>query len=205
MQTPNPVDRHIHAFCALIAGDSKPRLLPIHPVSDALPLECFPNVAREVDRNGGRIVYGWSIWELPGIYVEAEHHAVYEDARGNWADITPAQLPHITQRLFIADESAVFDFQNEGMRRDNIRHALVGDPLVQRFFDTAKAYNAIMDSIPGFGEVRVPLETARRLEALQIENARLTYVLGMKYTPRNSPCFCGSGKKFKKCHGGSTA
>jgi uncharacterized protein YchJ len=23
----------------------------------------------------------------------------------------------------------------------------------------------------------------------------------MEYTPRNAHCFCGSGKKFKKCQG----
>jgi hypothetical protein len=200
-RTPSPADRHIKDFCARVVVGSKPRLMAIIPAPDALPLERFPNVAKAVSAGGGRIIFGWSIWEWPGVYLEAEHHAVYEDAKGDWFDITPSQFPKITHRLFIADENATYDFQSEGARRDNIRHALVRDPLIQTFFESSKAYNAIMDSIPGFGEVRVPAAIARQLEAVQMQNARATYLLAMKYTPRNSPCFCGGGKKFKKCHG----
>jgi len=180
---------------------SKPRLITITPTPNALPLECFPNVAKAVSAGGGRIVFGWSIWEWPRVYLEAEHHAVYEDVNGDWFDITPSEFPQISHRLFVADESAVYDFQNEGRRRDNIRYALVRDPLIQAFFESSRAYNAIMDSIPGFGKVSVPAAMAHQLEAVQMENARATYMLAMKYTSRNSPCFCGGGKKFKKCHG----
>ena len=46
---------------------------------------CYVNVAAFCQRNGGEIQFGWIIWELPGIYLTAEHHAVVETERWNAA------------------------------------------------------------------------------------------------------------------------
>nr|WP_275585449.1 SEC-C metal-binding domain-containing protein [Blastococcus saxobsidens] len=35
--------------------------------------------------------------------------------------------------------------------------------------------------------------------------AKTATVSGTKETPRNAPCPCGSGKKYKQCHGGAGA
>lgn len=200
-RTPSADDRHIQDFCRRVAPEARPRLLEIIPDPQSLPQECFPNVARKVELEGGRIVFGWAVWEWPGVYIEAEHHAVYESPQGAWIDNTPSPSSDITHRLFVRDDSAIYNFDNEGIRRDNQRQALARDPLIQAFFDSAKEYNTAMDRLPGFGEIQVSGAVARHIQALQMENARLTMQLAMKYTPRNARCFCGSGRKFKQCHG----
>ncbi len=175
--------------------------MAIRPEPGCEPLDCFNNVRRKVEGCGGSIRYGWSIWEWPNVYIEAEHHAVYEDADGRLVDLTPPADTWTPNRTFLPDSSAVYDFDNEGVRRDNHRLALADDPQIEAFLGTARAFNREMSKIPGVGEVSVDLETARKLQAIQSENARLLYGLLMKYTPQGASCFCGSGQKFKRCHG----
>ena len=55
--------------------------------------------------------------------------------------------------------------------------------------------------IIGVGAVSMDLETAQELAAVEADQEGLVVSLGMKYTPQNAPCFCGSGQKFKHCHG----
>ncbi|WP_172724120.1 MULTISPECIES: SEC-C metal-binding domain-containing protein [unclassified Neorhizobium] len=59
-----------------------------------------------------------------------------------------------------------------------------------------------MNTLRGVGQIQVTPELSRRIELLQAENARISYQLAIRYTKRNDRCFCGSGKKFKHCHGG---
>ncbi|RUV04201.1 MULTISPECIES: SEC-C domain-containing protein [unclassified Mesorhizobium] len=205
-QTANPKSPQVAKFCRGISVERPPVLLRISPDDDSAPLDCFTNARRKVARSGGRIVLGWAIWEWPGLYIEAEHHAVYDPPQGRaWIDLTPPQVPQIVTRLFLPDSTAAYDFENEGVRRDNHRQALTKDPLVQRFFESARRHSEIMNSIPGVGEVQVTPAIARQLQSVQHENAQITMALAMKYTPRNARCFCGSGEKFKRCHGSRRA
>lgn len=201
-KTADPKLPHVVRFCRGISSEGSPVLLPILPDEGSVPLDCFNNVRRRVARGGGRIVLGWAIWEWPGVYIEAEHHAVYQpEPAGKWIDLTPSQVPHLSTRLFLPDAAASYDFDNEGVRHDNHRKALTNDPLVQRLFESARRHSEIMNSIPGVGEVRVTPAIARLLQAADFENIQIAMQLALKYTSRNAPCFCGSGAKFKRCHG----
>lgn len=57
-----------------------------------------------------------------------------------------------------------------------------------------------MNSIPGVGEVQIPMAVAKQLQLIEQERANLIYAIGMAHTGPNDRCFCGSGLKFKKCH-----
>jgi SEC-C motif len=155
---------------------------------------------------GGQIRFGWSIWEWPGVFVEAEHHAVYEPPSGPpFLDITPSAHQGIWRRLFLLDDSATYDSSNEGVLRHNIRRALSDDPLIQKFFAAATKRATILNDIPG---VNVKVEDVnpqilKKVEAAADEQDKLYFALAMKYTPQNAPCFCGSGQKLKRCHGAS--
>jgi hypothetical protein len=157
-----------------------------------------------VEREGGRIQYGWAIWERPRVYIEAEHHAVYEPPGGlPWLDITPSASPEITRRLFLPDDTAVYDFENEGVLRDNFRLALSDDPIIQKFFAVAAERSAFLNTIPGVNVTvyDVDQQTLTRISQIDEQLAELQLALAMKYTPQSAPCFCGSGTKFKRCHG----
>lgn len=202
IRTPSPNERHIVEFCRSISPQAKPVILPISPEADALPLECFQNVRTKVAKEGGRIVFGWAIWEWPGVYMEAEHHAVYEvPAATEWLDITPSETPGFVNRLFIEDATAIYDFDNEGVRRDNRRRALRNDTLIKEFFQGAEMLTEAMNKLPGVGEIAIPQPVAHYIQHLQMRQAHITMQLAKKYSKRNDPCFCRSGKKFKVCHG----
>lgn len=201
-KTPKAVTEQIRSFCREISPNAQPVLIAIKAEDDCQVNECFHNVRRKVDRFGGRIQFGWAIWEWAGAYIEAEHHAVYVGPNNsNLIDITPSADGKDNNRLFLTDDSAVYDFDNEGIRRDNIRHALVDDPLIERLFTVSAAITEIMNSVPGVGMVSVSGRDAQRLTALNMEKLKIGTEMGMKYTPQGAPCFCGSGIKFKRCHG----
>jgi hypothetical protein len=189
-------------LCRQINADSTPSYVAISAEPGCEANDCFECIRQKVEREGGRIQFGWSIWEWPHVYVEAEHHAIYEPPGGGTPrDITPSADPQVTRRLFLPDDSATYDFENEGVLRDNRRLALVDDPLVREFFAAAEKRLAILNSIPGVGTVEVDPNVALALQAAEMELAGIVHRLGMKYTPQNARCFCGSGEKFKRCCG----
>ena len=74
--------------------------------------------------------------------------------------------------------------------------------------------SAILDKLETFDEVKVPrtaieagMEEAyqkalrRKKEPVYIAEGNVTYKRGAKKILPNDPCPCGSGKKYKKCHG----
>ena len=201
-KTPDFISTHIVEFCRQVSPDAMPVYVQITPEPGCEVNDCFQCIRNKVSRSGGRIQVGWSIWEWPKVYVEAEHHGVYEPRPGSpWLDITPALDPAISRRLFLPDNNAVYDFDHEGMLRDNKRHALSDDPLIQEFFSAAQSRVELLNTVPGVGMVSMDVETHAKISAAGEKQRQLSYALGMKHTTRNEPCFCGSRQKFKRCHG----
>lgn len=126
---------HVVDFCTRIRPGSVPLRLPIQPDVGCLPRECFHNVRQKTEREGGRIRFGWAIWDWPRVYIEAEHHAVHEDENGLFTDVTPSTEGDTqVARLFLIDDSATFDFQTAGtVWRDNIRTALTDDLQINEY------------------------------------------------------------------------
>ena len=74
--------------------------------------------------------------------------------------------------------------------------------------------SAILDKLETFDEIKVPraaLEAgmeeayqkalARKKEPVYLSEGSVTYKRSGKKILPNDPCPCGSGKKYKKCHG----
>jgi hypothetical protein len=178
MRTADPGLPYVRRFCRSISLE-RPVLLPIAPSRDAVRLDCFNNVRRKVARDGGRIIAGWAIWEWPGVYIEAENHAVYEPRPGRrWLDITPAQAPHLGRRLFLPDAAANHDFSSGSVCRENRRQALVDDPIVQQLFSAARRYYEIRKAI---GPGKATPGTAFLLRAAELDCSRITKELALKY------------------------
>ncbi|MBP8231577.1 MAG: hypothetical protein KAY22_04665 [Rhizorhabdus sp.] len=94
-------------FCASISG-AEPVFVASIPLRRAATSFCFENVARRVEEKGGSIAYGWAIWHMPGLYFEAEHHAVWRNRLGNLIDVSP-QMGGRKRLLFLPDAAAVYD------------------------------------------------------------------------------------------------
>jgi hypothetical protein len=167
-------------------------------MGDARALDCFPVVARHVDRAGGEPCYGWRIWELPWAYVEAEFHVVWRSPDGELVDITPTQTG-ISRILFVPDPSAVY----EGRQVKNVRRALSPNSLVDEFFRAADAEFEFLNRGSRANEYTLNLspDEAAELQAIRRQRAaaRLALARSLPNPGRNDPCPCGSGTKFKKC------
>lgn len=201
-RTPAETTPEVLALCREVNPDAQPIYMRIDAQPDCEPNDCFMCIRRKVEAEGGRMQTGWSIWEWPGAFLRAEHHAVYEPESGPpWADITPVEVSEITRRLFLPDSSAIYDFENEGFRRNDRFKGLVADPLVYEYFQLATERNDILNSVPGVGAVSLPPHLVKPFTQNQQRILEAEMQLVMKYTPKNSRCPCGSGAKFKHCHG----
>lgn len=85
--------------------------------------------------------------------------------------------------------------------RDSVRlRAYAGrDPLVEYKNEGHKAFRQLLDTIDA-NIVENILKSGSQPTQKAIPNSRPVQS-GQKQIGRNDPCWCGSGKKFKKCHG----
>jgi|ERR1017187_3499677 hypothetical protein len=84
-----------------IGSTAEPQFITITPELGCKAGDCFMNVQNKVIREGGRIQFGWAIWEWPGALLEAEHHAVYASPENaQFIDPTPCERGS-RRRLFV--------------------------------------------------------------------------------------------------------
>lgn len=181
----------------LVPGESL-TFLDIRPREDGIPNECFGTVERQVHDAGGSVQHGWAIWEWPNVMVEAEFHAVWRAPNGSLIDVTP-RTDTETHILFLPDPNRKF----EGNSIDNVRMPLRNDPRIHEFIKLAKQKYEILnrgDRATQFGVVAVPCE---EIEPVLRRFLQLKSELAKVLAGRNDPCPCGSGKKYKRCHGKS--
>jgi hypothetical protein len=56
--------------------------VPRRPLPASCPNECYWNIADQVASEGGAIVYGWMVIEIPSILLFGWHHAVWQKPSG---------------------------------------------------------------------------------------------------------------------------
>ena len=192
--TPIRVTDKIMELCSGIVSDAVPEYVPVAAQEWGLPSECFLNVERMVQENGGQQVNGWAIWQWANIFVEAEAHSVWKSPGGALIDITPHDNGE-RQILFLHDDSMVYS----GQSIENVRLAITGSPLAAELVDLGNKIDGVMCSYaPG---TEIPLsELWRRLLPLKERREAIVGMLNQK-VGRNDPCPCQSGLKYKKCCG----
>ena len=102
--TPVDVSPEIISFLRTVGLDEVPEYLPFTSVSQFyLPRYCLNNCEEEV-KAGGRVIFGWVVWEDRGAgFIETEFHSVIERS-GKLADITP-RLDGEEFILFVSDKT----------------------------------------------------------------------------------------------------
>jgi hypothetical protein len=186
-------------------------LVPFESVPHTRELFCFENVRDVIANKGGEIVYGWLVWQHGNLFVEAEHHSVWRKPFGELVCITP-QTPPEKAITFIPDPSATYDFDKK-LVTNNIRIALVSDAYLEEFFNACEEQTEIMNVArrnSGLGpNVELSYSEALKHTELEMKKIALMSQIGQSDSRRarggkvgrNDPCPCGSGKKYKKCHG----
>jgi hypothetical protein len=187
----------IQAFCAEVNPAVAPIFVPVEPAAGAEENECFVNVRRMVEKFGGAIQYGWGVWWWPGVFIEAEHHAIWTTPSGQLFDITPNAFG-AKKTLFVCDNAAIFD-EAKFRRRDNKRKALKRDPIIQEWLKCAVERAAFIERHSIGRQIRM---ARQEFEAVYQREADALKRVYMKYLKSNDACPCGSGRKYKKCHHG---
>lgn len=197
--TPPAITPEIAAWCRDITPRQTPLYVDHQPSPESEVRECFNNVRRHSALHGGELVYGWAIWEWTDVFIEAEHHAVWQSPTG-LIDISPHEC-RTDGILFLPDPDAPYDYINF-TRRDNVRRSLSTNPSVQAWLDESAALARVLESHSVGKEYRMSQAQFAQLEA---RGRRIEQLKGDIYfdlarrSGVNSPCFCRSGKKFKKC------
>lgn len=207
--TPAAITDRIRAFCKRVSPNAEPEYLTVEAESRAAIKDCFPVVDGYVEKHGGERVLGWQIWEWPGVFVEAEFHAVWKAPGGELRDLTPKPFG-INRILFVPDPSRTY----QGRQVNNIREALSNDSATREFIAALDAEFEFMNRgarAEQHGEIELDEDDTREHRLIQLRKLRAEMALSggaSVFVPRagapgrNDPCPCGSGRKFKKCHGG---
>lgn len=192
--TPVRVTDKIMELCSRIVPDVHPEYIPVAVQKWSRPMECFPNVERMVQEQGGQQVNGWAIWQWANILVEAEAHSVWQSPEGQLMDITPHDNGE-SQILFLCDDSMVYSGQQIG----NVRLAITGSPLAAELIDLSQQTEAAMSNYkPG---TKIPVEELqKRLAPIVVRKQEIIVQMNQK-AGRNDSCPCQSGLKYKKCCG----
>jgi hypothetical protein len=158
----------------------RPVFVPCQPVEGEAYNECFPIVKAQVERQGGRRVVGWSLWEHPKVMLEAEFHAVWQTPDGNLLDLVPRErsFPFI---LFLKDTGRAY----QGFPLDNLRMALVKDKHIERFIRLQGKKFRLMNQ----GKLKYQTETvltgdaALRYKVNEAELEAVCEILCQRYGP----------------------
>jgi hypothetical protein len=140
--------------------------------------ECFLVVDEQIRSHGGNSVTGWAIWELPGVFVEAEYHAVWKSPQGDLIDVAPRSswFPEIT---FLPQPSLVY----RGQQLDNIRRPLVKDNDVKRFLFLMQQRFNVLNAGERASQLQVHLtdREAKAFASLERELAQLERRIHKRY------------------------
>jgi hypothetical protein len=199
--TPAEISRELAALCKDLVQMAAPDYVEVRPELDAPSNECFPLVDAVVSKNGGKRLLGWSLWEFPGVFVEAEFHAVWESPTGELLDGAPKGRP-VKRILFLPDRGATYS----GRQVNNVRRTLSADPCVSSYLATFDAEFELLNRgvrADQHGQIELTDAEADEYARIQAQRVslhpkvlRLAAAIG-PYTP----CPCNSGKKVKWCHG----
>lgn len=177
--TPALEDGHVEAFCALVVPDSVAYVVQCFPLLGEPFNECFSIVPKQIAAHGGNQLTGWAIWEVPGIYIEAEFHSVWQRPDGEIFCITPR--PYLFDEiLFVPDSTRKY----VGRQVDNIRKALVRDNDVVRYLYLCHRRFEILnqgDLADQHGLIALPKKAMREFTNLEKEVAKLYRRLDRRY------------------------
>ena len=191
---PSEISPLVMDFCNTVSPGQTPQYVNVIPESYCQENFCFPNVEQKVQIDGGSIVYGWQIWLMPEILIEAEFHAVWKSPQGELIDIIPRSQP-VEKILFIQDLERTYT----GKKVDNIRKNISDNELVDTFINIAKCEFNIVSYFETFKSRYFIPEMDIEIGKELIEIHRIYLGMIRNKMKRSDRCICGSGKKFKNC------
>lgn len=198
--TPAKVNSALRELIEELVPGGQPAYVEVSPLANASTNDCFIHVPERVKADGGSQMLGWALWELPGIFVEAEAHAVWHQPTGQYLDIAPKNSA--TARVFFLPDPKL---RFEGRQINNLRKPVISDAAITAYLDTfTEEFNFLNrgERADQFGQIALRGGELQEYESIQTRRMQIW----MSLTPRLAqigpyePCPCGSGKKLKWCH-----
>ena len=108
LDRPAPISHErLPELCEKISCQGQPCEVPLH--SSLLPHQnCYWNVRASAEDGGGSIVFGWMLRCWPGVYLAAEHHAVWRRDAG-LVDVTQRRPQSPVPTTFVQDKCQDYD------------------------------------------------------------------------------------------------
>lgn len=138
-RTPDAVNAVVQQFSEKVSPGQTPVFYDCEP-SPGQDQWCFPIVQARVAKDGGQMVLGWAIWIWPGVLIEAEFHALWEDPQGVRHDIAP-RSDGTTRVLFVPDPRAEYKGQQVNNIREPLSKASAVQNMIKAFDDRFAVLN----------------------------------------------------------------
>jgi hypothetical protein len=197
--TPAELSRTLAALADSLVSGVAPLYVDSRTRSGETSFDSQAVVARHIAAEGGTQVFGWALWELPSVFVEAEFCCLWRTPGGDLVDIVPRSVP--TRRiLFLPDTTRT------QAAPASVRRAVVNDPALIAYlatFDQESALFARGERDEQKGSQRLApadVPAYERVIAQRVQLNQQVLALYPEWGPY-SPCWCGSGQKARWCHG----
>lgn len=182
MKTADANQIYVMEFCSSICAHSAPVIVECSPAHGTAENECFELVGRKVQELGGNQVFGWAVWEKPGVFIEAEFHSVWQQPNGIYLDINPRNPAfNIKTILFVPDEKIKY----EEKQIDNIRKPLVNDnDVIQFLYLSAKRFQILNRGKRAYeyGEISLPNKEMKEYQRTMKELIKLQNTINNRYS-----------------------
>jgi hypothetical protein len=193
---PRAVHKFVLRLVDKIGTGAAPVWVNVKTAKNAIVDECFINVRNHIEKSGGTIQYGWTIWQSANVLIEGEFHAVWVSPQGQYLDVSPKPDGE-TRILFLPDNSRKWNEQ----LMDNVRLPLINAPEIDQYLKAA-AEQAAYRQANWKPDSPMTLEQNERMEEFGMNELRLVADIASKYVPApNKPCPCESGRQFGNCCG----
>ena len=131
---------------------------------------------------------------------------IYEQLLANPEEAVSGTVKELAEKYEVSVQTMVgfLDGINDSLKTPNPIEEMTEDTVVSLDFDNEKLYKNMVDAkadwlyeLPAWNQI---FDAAKKRELYLAAKKMNTIVKGKKIG-RNDPCPCGSGKKYKHCHG----
>ncbi len=156
LTTPNSYFPEIEDIKRQLKLSEEHLFVEVVPRIDSRVDNCIQDVVNQVEDHGGRAVYGWMIWEYPGVMAEATFHCVWESPSGQIIDVN---LKEDKERsiMFIPDPNLKY----QGKRIPTVRVPILRHPLVYDYIAAVEDFHTAHDAHFGADFIGVSHPTGR--------------------------------------------
>lgn len=199
--TPKALTAQITEGCGRLVPGGHPTFVDCFPFPAAITNKCTFNVKRFLNEEPGEMVLGWQICVWDNVLLNCIGHAVVRQS-DKLLCVTPSSEMD-SRILFVADPRLSFDYNDPMARMPSVNIPLSPRQDVRRLIAIEHAERAIKIKYPvTSGNLYVEGVDAEVMQGLAKEKQRLTLSIILATSVPTTRCFCGSGKKFSKCHRG---